>query len=50
MRIHARVAGNPEGEGNPREVSGMEVRRNERLGLLDVWVPRSERGLEETQQ
>ena len=32
------------------EVSGMEVRRNKRLGLLDVWVPRSERGLEETQQ
>lgn len=32
------------------EVSGMEVRRNERLGLLDVWVLRSERGLEETQQ
>ncbi len=50
MRIHARVAGNPEGGENPREVSGMEVRRNERLGLLDVWAPRSERGLEETQQ
>lgn len=28
----------------------MEVRRNERLGLLEVWVPRSERGLEATQR
>lgn len=28
----------------------MEVRRNERLGLLEVWVPRSERGLEETRR
>ena len=28
----------------------MEVRRNERLGLLEVWVPRSERGLEGTQR
>ena len=28
----------------------MEVRRNERLGLLEVWVPRSERGLEEPQR
>ena len=28
----------------------MEVRRNEHLGLLEVWVPRSERGLEETRR